>query len=274
MLERQLIELSDAPVTISNITDGLKSLNIEQGETVIVHTSMSKLGWVSGGAPTVVDALQRVISPSGNIVMPTHTGQYADPALWGNPPVPEDWVDEIRASLPPYRPAITPTRNMGEVPECFRNYPDVERSQHPVRSFAAWGNDASQIVDDHGIPYGHDDNSPLAEIYELDGSVVLLGVSHESNTSLHLAEHRADFDKEVRTNGAPVSDNKKRKWISFPELVYPDDNPAQRVAVAETFEKKFPGKVTRGTVGDASACVVPQRELVDFAVQWYESRRQ
>jgi len=86
---------------------------------------MSALGWVVGGPPAVVDALQEVLTDDGTLVMPTHTSQYTDPTAWQAPPIPDDWVDQIRESRPPYRPEVTPdARNgfdTGVFPELSRN---------------------------------------------------------------------------------------------------------------------------------------------------------
>src|SRR5690625_5814784 len=52
---------------------------------------------------------------NGTLVMPSQTGDLSDPVNWGNPPVPEDWWEEIRQTMPPYHPEITPTRGMGQI---------------------------------------------------------------------------------------------------------------------------------------------------------------
>jgi aminoglycoside 3-N-acetyltransferase len=274
MDEMTLIENSDEPITLDRLVDDIHDLGITSGDTLILHSSMSSLGWIAGGAPTVIDAFQKVVTSSGDIVMPTHTGHYADPIHWENPTVPDEWVDIIRNSIPPYRPEITPTReNMGKIAECFRTYPSVHRSQHPVRSFAAWGTNSKKIVKNHKYPYGHDDNSPLADIYELDGKIVLQGVTHGSNTSIHLAEHRADYNKDIRQNGAPVIISDERKWITFPEIIYPENNKDQRIKIGEEFKEKYPEKVSEAHTGNAKTIVLPQRDLVDFSVEWIEEYR-
>lgn len=43
--------------------------------------------------------------------MPTQSGQLSDPAGWGDPPVPAEWIDELRDTLPAYDPDLTPTRS-------------------------------------------------------------------------------------------------------------------------------------------------------------------
>lgn len=268
MSEREAIERVAEPVTPSQIVADLRALGIEGGETLLVHSSLSSIGWVPGGAPAVVDALQRAVTKAGTLVMPTHSTEYTDPAGWSNPPVPDAWHERIRETMVPYRPAITPTRGMGAIPECFRTYPDVHRSAHPATSMAAWGPDAGAFVADHALDYPHGEDSPLAEIYDRGGSVLLLGVGHDANTSLHLAENRADLGAEPVENGAPILADGERVWVEYetvPEDT--DDFPA----VGAAFEREVGAE--RGAVGAATAVRCDQRELVDFAMEWFEEHR-
>src|SRR5690349_7103098 len=62
-----------------------------------------------------------------------------------------------------------------------------------IVSFAAWGRHALPITANHALDYGLGEHSPLARLYDLDGSVLLLGVGYERRTSLHLAEYRAPY---------------------------------------------------------------------------------
>ncbi len=235
--------------------------------TVIVHSSLSSLGWVCGGPVAVVQALMDVITPAGTIVMPTHTGDYSDPAEWQNPPVPNDWVSIIRETMPAFDPRITPTRHMGRIVEVFRTWPHVQRSTHPALSFAAWGQSADGIISDHALSYALGEGSPLARIYDLDGSVLLLGVGYDRNTSFHLAEYRIPGSKAVE-RGAPVADGQKRAWKVYPDIEL-DAEPFAELGA--DFEKT--GHVTRGRVGSAEARLFSQRVAVDFAVSWLAARR-
>lgn len=268
MGEADAIERVDEPVTVSSLAADFRDLGVDAGDTLLVHSSLNALGWVSGGPPAVVDALQEVLTESGTLVMPTHTSQYTDPAVWQAPPVPDDWVDPIRESRPPFRPEVTPARGMGAIPECFRNYPDVVRSTHPQFSFAAWGTDAEAIVSDHGLDFSHGENSPLARVYDRDGDVLLLGVDHETNTSFHLAEYRAEFPKETTVNTAPLLENGRRVDVEIEDVESSTDDFEE---LGAAFERQV--GLTEGTVGAATARLAGQRALVDFAVEWFESNR-
>ena len=193
MSEEEAIKLSNnGPVTVSSIEDDLARIGVSPGITLLVHSSLSSMGWVCGGAVAVINALETVLGKGGTLVMPTHSGDYSNPAEWENPPVEQLWWQTIRDAMPPFDIDISPCRGMGVIPECFRGQSGVYRSFHPQVSFTAWGQNAKLITADHSLSYGLGDNSPLAKIYELNGSILLIGVSHDSNTSLHLSEYRAD----------------------------------------------------------------------------------
>jgi aminoglycoside 3-N-acetyltransferase len=260
------------PPTVTSLTADLRALGLEPGMTVLVHSSLRAIApWVVGGAQAVILALEAVVTAQGTLVMPCHSGELSDPADWQNPPVPPHWWDLIRQEMPAYQPDLTATRQMGAIPESFRKQAGVVRSGHPQTSFAAWGQAARFVIDDHRLNSGLGEQSPLARIYDLDGWVLLLGVGHDANTSLHLAEYRANFPGKVfcRT-GAPMLVDGVRQWVTFEDLDFgnTDDFPAIGAAFAHET-----GLVRSGQIGNALAHFMPQRPLVDFAVRWMEQHR-
>jgi aminoglycoside 3-N-acetyltransferase len=268
MGEKAAIERVDDPVTVSSLVADFRDLGIETGDTLLVHSSLRSIGFVSVGPPAVVDALQEVLTESGTLLMPAFTGQYGDPAIWNSPPVPDDWVEEIRSSRPPFRPAVTPTRGVGAIPECFRNYPGVVRSEHPQFSFAVWGRDAEAIAARHELDDGLGENSPLASVYDRDGTVLMLGTDHDTNTSFHLAEYRAPFPKESSAKTAPLLRDGERVDVAFENVDISSDDFAE---LGNDFEREV--GLTRGAVGAATAKLARQPKLVDFAVEWFEAHR-
>ena len=213
MSEKDVIEKSKRPNTIDSLKTDLKNIGIRKGMTLLVHSSMSSIGWICGGAVAFILALEGALGEQGTLVMPAHSGDLSDPAKWENPPVPEDWWGTIRETMPAFDPDLTPTRGVGKVAEVFRKQKGVLRSPHPQVSFAAWGKNAGYITSEHSLEYAFGEKSPLAKIYEVDGYVLLAGVGHENNTSLHLAEIRADYPgKQEEVYGFPFIFDGKRIW--------------------------------------------------------------
>jgi aminoglycoside 3-N-acetyltransferase len=263
-------ERSPEPVTTGRIASDLHDLGVEPGDVLLVHASLSSLGWVCGGPPAVVDALFETVTADGTVAMPTHTAENSDPSKWEDPPVPESWYDTIRASMPPFRPAVTPTRGMGGVSECFRSYPDARRSAHPQLSFAAWGDDAGFVAEDHPLDSGLGERSPLAGLYDLDARVLFLGTTHGTNTSLHLAEYRTDNDPGTVACGASVLEDGERRWVTYEDIRIDDEDFPECGAA---FEEHDPGAVRTGTVGVGSAKLLEMRPMVDFAADWFDANR-
>ena len=258
------------PVTRSRLVAELTALGLDRGAVVIVHTSLSRLGWVPGGAQGVIAALLDVLGEAGTLVMPTHTGQLSDPAGWVAPPVPESWWETIREEMPAYDPALTPTRNMGVVAESFRAYPGVRRSAHPHVSFAALGPDAERIVAEHPLGSMFGEHSPLARLYELDAQVLLAGVDHGNNTAIHLGEYRADLPgNRTGADGAPMTVEGQRRWVRFTETLPKDDDFAE---LGEDFARET-GQERRGPLGWGAARLMRVQAIVDYARRWLTTHR-
>lgn len=258
-------------ITIESLINDFRQLGLYAGQTVIAHTSLKALGgYVVGDAPAVVDALLEVLTSTGTLIMPTHSTNNTEPSAWQiNPVKPEQWA-AVRAAMPPYRPEITPSNRMGAINECFRTYPNVKRSGHPAFSFAAWGKEADFVTADQALDNGVAEQSPIGRLYELDGWVLLLGVGHGNNTSLHLADFRADYAyKTAEENGSAMLVNGQRRWVTYrDDAIAADDFPQLGAA----FEQQTT-EVIIGKVGEATARLMRQRPLVDFAVRWIEQNR-
>lgn len=270
MSEQSIIEHTPAPNTKKSLMDDLRKLGLEAGMTVLMHSSMSNIGWISGGAQTVIEALLAVLGDDGTLMMPTHSAQNTNPANWQHPPIPQSWWEIERENRPVYDPRLTPTREMGAIPELFRTYPDVMRSDHPIGSFAAIGKHADYLIHNPtSLEMMFSDESPIGRLYELEGYVLLLGVGHGNNTSIHLAEYRADFNTKVWVNEAcAMLVDGERQWVEFDMHDLDDEDFPQ---IGAEFAQKH-GQL-EGKVGQANAILVKQRPLVDFAVQWMEKNR-
>lgn len=258
------------PATRESILAELRELGVQPGMILIVHSSLSSIGWVCGRETALVQALEDSVGNTGTLVMASQTVELSDPAEWTNPPVPEHWWPVIREKMPPFDPVTTPAKGMGAAVEYFRTSPGTLRSRHPQDSFVAKGPDAEWLLEKHELDFGLGEGSPLARLYEKGAYVLLLGVNHDHNTSIHLAEYRASYPskKEVQ-RGAPVTCNGKREWVTFRDI---DLNTDDFIQIGSGFEKET-GQLRRGLVGNANVMLMPQRPLVDYAVRWMEKHR-
>lgn len=264
-----LIDGTPAPGTQASLAAQLRALGVCRGDLLLVHSSLSALGWVSGGAVAVLEALFDVLGPDGTLVMPTHCPDGGDPARWTRPPVPPEWVEHIRAHRPAFDPARTPTRSMGAIPELFRTWPGVRRSSHPVGSFAVRGLLSEAVIEAHDLSEMLGDRSPLGALYRLDAKVLLLGVGHDSNTSLHLGEFRADWaGKTTIREGSRIVVDGESRWVTYEML---DWDEGDFLALGAAYEETHPHTV--GSVGVGTARLFSQRRLVDFATDWISTHR-
>jgi aminoglycoside 3-N-acetyltransferase len=263
---------TDGPVTREWLVRDLIALGVRPGMLLMVHASLSRLGWVLGREITVLDALRKAVSETGTLVMPTFCGDNTDPARWSNPPVPEDWKPVIRAEMPPFDPAASPLREMGRLPEYLLQLSGVVRSNHPSASWAAQGPLSEKVTAGHSLEMALGENSPLARCYDLDGWV--LSLATEQTTVLHLAEYRADYaGKEIYRQGAAVLVDGRREWVTMDELRGTNDDFEQ---IRLDFIAAVPpdsGTWHAGRTGYGASRLLRIRPLVDFAVSWMERQR-
>lgn len=172
----------------ADLERALREVGVQAGEVVMVHSSLSSLGWVVGGAEAVVEAFLAVLDPSrGTLVVPTLCQQDA----------------ELRFELWDIR---TCPSDVGRITEVVRLRPDAVRSDHPTHSVAAIGAQAAEITGGHARAYGRPSpwgpaafglGSPWEWLYEHDAHYLFLGVTTACDTLGHFAQ--AEFVRQVLT---------------------------------------------------------------------------
>ena len=263
------------PHTVSSLSADLRALGVREGDALEMHSSYRSIGYVAGGPQAVVEALLSVLGPSGTLVVPTHTSDNSDPANWQNPPVPEAWWPVIREESTPFDPERTPASHwMGVLAEIVRAWPGAHRSDHPQVSMAAVGARAAEITGVHQLDDALGEHSPLGAINRLDGRVLLIGCDYSTNTSLHLAEWRQASPPrgtEAATVRQPDGSGKWTTWIDV------ETNESDFDEIGEAFEAAaLAGEapdVAVGAIGNATARLMSQRALVDFATTWMAANR-
>ncbi|WP_379156445.1 aminoglycoside N(3)-acetyltransferase [Paenibacillus sp. sgz5001063] len=256
-------------LTKEDLITQFRNCGLTKGQHIFVHTSLSQLGYVVGGPETFIRSLLEIVGEEGTLMMPSQTWKNLDPETgvhWDAPP--EGWP-LIREHWPAYNKEITPAIGMGTVAEMFRKWPGAVRSDHPARSVAAVGKYAEYLTQDHDLSNIFGSGSPLDKLYQLHGYVLLAGVGYDKNTSLHLAETRADFPskKWVHESSAIMVEG-QRKWVTYKTLAV-DDN--DFVRLGEAYDQEMNIQIHK--VGQADIRFLEQRPLVDWATAWMEKNR-
>jgi aminoglycoside 3-N-acetyltransferase len=267
--EKKIVDVTKEPITHSRLIADLRNIGLTSEDVVIVHSSMSKIGWIVGGPVTVIDSLMEVVGPEGTLLFPAQSTDNSEPSPWQYPAVPESWWQTIRDETPPFRPEVTPTRGIGRLPEVFRKYPHVNRSNHPQVSWAVWGRHAQYITETHPVDQAYGENSPLGKAYEFKAKILLLGATHESNTSLHYAEAKTNIPNfPWMKRSSAVLENGKRVWKTWDERNISSDDFNE---LGEAFEASIDYELQN--IGQAPSRLLSMCSLVDFAVEWMEKNR-
>ena len=179
-----------------------------------------------------------------------------------------EWAG-LRATLPAFDPALTPSYGVGVLPEEVRTRPGALRSDHPQSSFAALGPAAALITAGHDLNCHLGEESPLARLEELSARVLLLGVGYSVCTSFHLAEYRVP-GQGSREYGCAVDDGSGRRWHRYRDV---DFDTSDFPALGETYESLPDRPVTRGRIGTADARLFDLAPAVAYAAKWLTEHR-
>ena len=214
----------------------LIELGVTPGGVLLVHSSFSKVKPVEGGPAGLITALRAALGPEGTLVMPSMS--YDDDH--------------------PFDKRVSPCPEMGVVADTFWRLPGVLRSDNN-HAFAAAGPLAETILTPHPIDVPHGLNSPVGRVYQLNGQVLLLGVGHYANTTIHLAEnlagvrYRRDKYITILRDGHPAR-------FEYREI----DHCCQNFALVDGWLDER-GLQRHGDVGNAPARLMRSREVVSVA---------
>ncbi|AEV82389.1 aminoglycoside 3'-phosphotransferase [Actinoplanes sp. SE50] len=250
-----------------SLAEDLRGLGLRAGESVLLHSSLRSVGWVCGGAVTVVQAFLDVLGPAGTLVTPAFASENRDPARWAGPEIPAAWWPRIRETMPAYDAQRTPCRALGIVAETLRCWPGAVRSPHPQTSFAAVGARAAALMRRHDLVSELGEESPLAALEAAGARVVLLGVGFDRCTAFHLAEYRLPW-RTPRDNACVMSTPAGRAWVPYRGVLL---DAGDFAALGADFERT--GAVTTGPAGAAVARLFPLPAAVAFARDWLAAHR-
>ena len=152
------------------IAQDLIAAGLRPGGCALVHSSLSSLGYVPGGAETVIQGVLAALGPAGTLLMPALSYEH------------------VHARQPFFDVLRTPS-NVGAIPEAFRIRPGTQRSVNPTHSVCGIGPRAAELLGRH-----HEDetpcgpHSPFRLLRQAGGQIVFLGCGLRPNTSMHSVE--------------------------------------------------------------------------------------
>jgi aminoglycoside N3'-acetyltransferase len=222
-------------IAVADMVAQLRSLGIREGGVLLVHTSFRATRPVERGPRGLIEALRTALGPDGTLVMPS-------------------WTEDGDA---PFDAASTPAAgDLGVVADTFWRQPGVERSRHPF-AFAAAGPLAGRVTADPLPLPPHTPASPVGRVHELDGQVLLLGVGHDADTTIHLAEILAAVPYRVPKHCTVLHDGRPVR-IEYGE----NDHCCARFVLADDWLAER-GLQSEGYVGHAHARLASSRDIVD-----------
>ncbi|MFA6111446.1 MAG: AAC(3) family N-acetyltransferase [Candidatus Latescibacterota bacterium] len=154
----------------ARLAQELRSAGVRPGGVCLVHSSLSSLGTVPGGAETVVRGLLAALGSEGTLLMPGLSYRH------------------VHAGQPRFEVLATPS-NVGAIPEHFRQRPGTRRSLHPTHSVCGIGPLAAELLAGHQhdrTPCGP--RSPFRLLPQVGGQLLMLGCGLKPNTSMHGVE--------------------------------------------------------------------------------------
>jgi aminoglycoside 3-N-acetyltransferase len=226
-----------------------QELGLNLNRRVMLHASLSALGEVKGGAGTVVGSL---LASCGTVMTPTFTFRSmiipphgpADNAMVYDPDLESLSAQEF------FHADIPSDPEMGEIAETLRQHPSAHRSSHPLLSFA--GVNAGEAMVLQSL---EDLWAPVKWLADEDGDVLLIGVDHTRNVSLHYAEFLANRKQFIRW--ATV----EGKIVEVPHWPGCSDGfPA--------IKPHIQGFVLQDKIGNANVELIPLRDLINTATGW------
>ena len=266
------------PLTRTDLAREVRAIGVEPGQIVMLHTRLSALGYVIGGADAVLLALQEVLSPSGTLIAL---------ASWDHAPPDDDrgWSTAVREAYlrdpPAFDVAVSAcARYVGRMPERIRTWPGACRSDHPEASFVALGARASWLTEDQPIDHSYGPGSPLSKVVDKKGAILMLGAPLETITMLHYAEELADVQNKRRVHYvAPVLTPEGVQWREIDDIdtsrgAFPyEDVVGDRDGFEVIAEEALAAGIGReAAIGESRSVLFPAGGLVTFAVDWMEER--
>jgi aminoglycoside N3'-acetyltransferase len=261
--------MSAAPLSVERLVADLRRLGVRDGDALMVHASLRKIGPVEGGPTGVLDALDAAVGITGTLMM--ILGAVVDHE-WVNQH-PEEERAALLANVPPYDPLISPVLpEVGHLAEAFRTRPGTIVTDNPSGRFAARGAMAEAFFRNAPWDDYYGPGSPLERLCDDRGRVLRIGANPDTTTALHYAEYLAGVPgkrrvrRHYRVMGPNGPETRSVECLDdeFGIVDWKGEDYFALILTAYLGE----GRGERGKVGNADGVLLDARDIVDFGARW------
>jgi aminoglycoside 3-N-acetyltransferase len=249
-----------ASISKENLISNLEAIGVRKGDVLLVHSSLSRIGFLENGATTFIEALLDVIGEDGTLLMPTSPNNVYQ-------------LNYIRNT--PFFDVLNSPSKTGKITEVFRTWPGSIRSLHPTEPVSAFGKNAEYFVKDHFnqlTPYNS--NSPFYRVSEQKGKILYVGVTLSmAGTNLHTLEDAVDFKfpvyHEETFDFDLIDESGERKKVST-KVHDPEWSKKRKCDdLIPLFEAK--GVLQKVQIGEADTLLVDAKGFLETMIEAYQS---
>ena len=252
---------SNGGITKERLIDDFKKIGLKNGDSVLVHSSMSKIGYVEGGAKTIVEALTETIGEKGTLLFPSF------PASGRN----RDYLEQQ-----PFFDVKNTTSKMGSITEYFRQLDNVYRSMHPTDSVCAKGPLADYYTNSHyGQLTPYNEFSPFRKLCNKRGKILMLGTTlNGACTNLHTLEDALDFKFPVydeKIYSVKIIDSEGKKSEVKTKVHNPEYSARRNCdALKPMFERE--NVLINGMIGEAKSMLIDADKMLESMIRNYKEK--
>jgi aminoglycoside 3-N-acetyltransferase len=261
MVTSPTFEATGPKVSPDELTEGFQRLELNEGDSVMMHASLESFGEVDGGAAMVLHRLLGVLGKGGTLMMPTFTSVTRHSTTHDDYAKPGCWCEGKEDRHIPFIPELQPDKNIGSISHRLCSWPASRRSRHPAYSFAAVGKHTDELVREYA-PL--DPLLPIKKFLGHDPLVLMVGTELDSTPAIHVAEEKRIASKFVKERALTVS-SKGTVWVDVKAL-----------GCSKGFGKLHahlsPKEYTETKIGLALIKIYPMRKLIDSALALLDTR--
>ncbi len=252
------LEKNNSGVTKQKLIADFKKIGIKSGDSVLTHSSLSKIGFVIGGPQTIVEALFEVVGENGTLLFPSF------PAKGRNKTYLEEHL---------FFDIVNTPSQMGSITEYFRKLPNVYRSFHPTDTVCAKGPLAEYYTNSHfGQLTPYNEFSPFRKLCEKKGKILMLGTTlNGACTNFHTLEDAVEFKYPVYDEKIfevkMIDETGKEHWMKT--KVHNPIYSAKRDgdSIKPLFEKE--NVLVNGMIGEAKSMLIDADKMLNVMIENY-----